>query len=80
MAPDAETLIRDAFTINVDQRAVITNAMLDSIHDATEKANKVDDAWHVEVSKRLDEMRSGAVALIDADEHFARLRASWRRW
>ncbi len=80
MAPDAETLIRDAFAIDVDQRAVITNAMLDSIHYATEKANKVNDAWRAEVSTQLDEMRSGAVALTDADEYFACLRASWRRW
>lgn len=75
MAPDTEALIRDGLALDVDQRAVVANALLDSIRYADD-ASEVDDAWRVEVSSRLDEMRSGAVELIDADELFAELRAS----
>ncbi len=72
MTPDAATLIRDGLALDVDERAVVANALLESI----EHTSHVDDAWRVEVSKRLEEMRSGAVEMIDADEHFARIRAS----
>ncbi len=36
----------------------------------------VDAAWRAEASRRLAEVRAGAVELVDADEHYARLRAS----
>ncbi len=71
MTPNAATLIRDGLALDVDERAVVANALLESIEDASD----VDDAWRVEVSKRLQEMRSGAVEMIDADELFAELRA-----
>ncbi|BCR80038.1 addiction module protein [Arachnia rubra] len=76
MASDTATLIRDALALDVDQRAVVANALLGSIHGAGDGASEVDDAWRVEVSKRLDEMRSGAVELMDAEEFFAQVRAS----
>ena len=76
MASDTATLIRDALALDVDQRAVVANALLGSIHGDGDGASEVDDAWRVEVSKRLDEMRSGAVELMDAEEFFAQVRAS----
>ncbi len=75
MTPDAATLIRDGLALDLDERAVVANALLESINDADD-ASEVDDAWRVEVSKRLQEMRSGTVEMIDADELFAELRAS----
>lgn len=75
MEPDTATLIREALALDVDQRALVANTLLASIHDSG-NADGVDDTWRIEVAKRLDEMRSGTVELIDADEHFARLRAS----
>lgn len=71
MTPDAAALIRDGLALDVDERAVVANALLESIEDTSD----VDDAWRVEVSKRLQEMRSGAVEMIDADELFVELRA-----
>ncbi len=75
MTPNAATLIRDGLALDVDERAVVAHALLDSINDADD-ASEVDDAWRVEVSRRLEEMRSGSVEMIDADELFAELRAS----
>lgn len=76
MGPDTATVIRDALALDVDQRAVVANALLNSIHEADDEPSEIDDAWRVEVGRRLDEMRSGAVEMIDADGHFAQLRIS----
>ena len=75
MAPDTAALIRDALALDVDQRAVVANALLESLHDAGD-AERVDEAWRIEASRRLAEVRAGSVELTNADEHYARLRAS----
>lgn len=75
MASDPATLIRDALALDADQRAVVANALLESLHDAGD-TGEVDAAWRAEATRRLAEVRAGAVELVDADEHYARLRAS----
>ena len=75
MARDTANLIRDALALDADQRAVVANALLDSLHDAGDK-DDVDEAWRVEAARRLAEVRAGTTELMDADEHYARLRAS----
>ncbi len=75
MAPDPATSIRDALALDADQRAVVANALLESLHDADD-TGEVDAAWRAEGTRRLAEVRTGAVELVDADEHYARLRAS----
>lgn len=75
MASDTATLIRDALALDADQRAVVANALLESFHDASD-TDEVDAAWRAEATRRLAEVRSGDVELVDADEHSARLRAS----
>ena len=75
MTPNAATLIRDGLALDVDERSVVANALLESIDD-TDDASEVDDAWRVVVSRRFAVMRSGAVEMIDADELFAEMRAS----
>lgn len=72
MRPNAATLIRHGLALDIDERTVVANALLESSSDTDE----VDDTWRVEVSKRLEEMRSGTTQSIDAAQHFARLRAS----
>lgn len=74
MAPETATLIRDGLALDVDQRAVVANALLESLHDGG--ASEVDAAWRAEATRRLAEVRLGSVELVDADEHYARLRAS----
>lgn len=75
MAPDTATVIRDALALDADQRAVVANALLESLHDA-ESADAVDATWRAEAARRLAEVLAGGVELVDADEHYARLRAS----
>lgn len=76
MATDPAILIRDALALDADQRAVVANALLESLHDADD-TGEVDTAWRTEATRRLAEVRAGAVELVDADEHYARLRASF---
>ena len=75
MTPDAATLIRDGLALDADQRAVVANALLESLDDAGDTSD-VDAAWRAEATRRLSEARAAAVDLVDADEHYARLRAS----
>lgn len=74
MASDTAGVIRDALALDPDQRVVV-NALLESLND-TGDTDAVDAAWRAEVTRRLAEVRTGAVELVDADEHYARLRAS----
>ncbi|MGY5766582.1 addiction module protein [Brachybacterium sp. DNPG3] len=75
MEPDTATLIRDGLALDADQRAVVANALLESLHDAGD-TSEVDAAWRAEATRRCAEARTGEVDLVDADEHYARLRAS----
>lgn len=75
VTPDTATLIRDGLALDVDQRAVVAHALLESLHDAGD-TGEVDAAWRAEATRRLAEVREGAVELVDADEHYERLRAS----
>lgn len=68
-------MIRDALALDADQRAIIANALLESLDDADE-AGKVDGVWRIEAARRLAQVRAGGVELVEADEHYARLRAS----
>jgi putative addiction module component (TIGR02574 family) len=73
--PDTATLIRDGLALDPDQRAVVANALFESLHDAGD-ASEVDASWRAESTRRLAEVREGAVELLDADEHYERLRAT----
>ena len=75
MAPDTATLIRDALALDADQRAVVANALLESLHDAGD-VNGVHAAWRAEATRRLADVRADAVELVDADAHYDRLRVS----
>ncbi len=75
MTPDTATLIRDGLTLDADQRAVVANALLESLHDAGD-TSEVDAPWRAETTRRLAEVRAGAVEPVDADEHYDSLRAS----
>lgn len=75
MTPDAATVIRDGLALDVDQRAVVANALLESLHESGAEREDT-EAWRTEAIRRLAEVRSGEVELVDADEHYERLRSS----
>lgn len=78
MTEETAALLRDVLALDADQRAVVANALLKSLH-GSEEASDLDDAWRAEVERRLDDVRSDAVELVDTDEHYSRLRTSITR-
>ena len=74
MTLKAENMIRDGLALSVAELAIVANALFTSLHDP-EGTGGVDPAWRAETVRRLGEMRSGAVELVDADEHYDQLRA-----
>ncbi|PII87800.1 addiction module protein [Leucobacter sp. OLJS4] len=75
MAPDTATLIRDGLALDIDQRALLVNALLESLHEAAGSSGS-QAAWRAAASRRLAGVRSGQVELTNADEHYASLRDS----
>lgn len=75
MAPDTQALIRDVLALDADQRAVVAHALLESLHGAVD-TSEVDAVWRAEATQRLAEVRAGSVEVVDADEHYARLRTA----
>ena len=72
VASKVADLIEAGLCLDADERAVVANTLFDSLH---EPEATVDAAWADEIGRRVDEIVSGEVGLVDADEHYARLRA-----
>lgn len=49
--------------------------LLDTLAESIEPDEEIDRAWRAEIRRRVEEIRSGKVELIDNDEVFADLRA-----
>jgi putative addiction module component (TIGR02574 family) len=77
MAPEAAELIKAGLALDPDERAVVANRLLASLHHdhGGDDQVAVDAAWRDEITRRLDEFQDGSVTPVDADEHYAQLRA-----
>lgn len=75
MAPETRTLITEALALDPDQRAVLVNALLESLHPVS-GAEDVRESWLAEAALRLTAVRDGTSTAVDADDHYARLRSS----
>lgn len=60
-----------------DRAAVIHRGLrsLDTADTTDADQNEVDAAWRTELQRRLDDVESGKVELLDVDESHAQLRA-----
>ena len=54
------------------ERAELALSLIESLDGPTDP--DVEEAWHVEVERRIAQIESGEVQLIPGDEVFARLR------
>ncbi len=63
-----------ALSLPLHERARLAQALLASLDEADE----IEQAWAEEAARRLEELRSGAVQAIPAEEVFAELRARSR--
>lgn len=69
MSPDVVALTREGLALDADQRAAVANALLGSFRDSPESPEPR-DAWTAVAARRLDDVRSGAVELVNADDHY----------
>ena len=62
-------------SLPIDMKLEIIDHLLESI---TPRAKDVEEAWEEEVERRIDEVESGKVKLIPAEEVFARMRERYK--
>jgi len=76
MAPEVAEVERALLALAPDERAAVIERGLLSLDDTddTDQAD-IDAAWLAEIDRRVDEYVGGDTKLVDADEHFAQLRA-----
>ncbi len=65
-------LSQRAKTLGTQDRARLAELLLDSIHPTPDAA--IDDAWEVELLRRLDEVDRGVAVLVPAEDAFAQVR------
>lgn len=76
MASKVVEVERALLALTPEERAAVIERGLLSLDDAdTADQADIDASWLTEVTRRADEYVSGGTKLVDADEHFAQLRA-----
>lgn len=79
MAPDVADVERAPLALAPDDRGEVIHRGLLSLarESGTDNdAAALAAAWRDEVENRVDEILNGRVELVDADEHYARLRGT----
>jgi len=74
MAKSARELFEEALRLDPGERAALTALLIENLEPESEKG--VEQAWVVEIERRMAELDSGAVQTIPWDEVRARLHGS----
>jgi len=77
MPKDAAELLRDALALSPESRAALADSLLESLDDAVDA--DAEEAWSVEIQRRLTEIESGSVDMIPWEEAERRLAARLQR-
>jgi putative addiction module component (TIGR02574 family) len=72
MSTTANEVFAAAMTLPAEQRAQIAEQLLDTIGPAQ---GEIDEAWRIEIEKRMREIREGRVKTFPHDEVMAEARA-----
>jgi putative addiction module component (TIGR02574 family) len=72
MSNELEIVEAQALKLSPKERAELADRLLASLF----KDNEIEEAWAVEVERRIDEIESGRAKLIPAAEAIARVRAA----
>jgi putative addiction module component (TIGR02574 family) len=59
MSPTAEKLLHQVLTLDEKDRASVAGALIDSLHGDVDPS--VEEAWDVEIRRRVEELESGSV-------------------
>jgi putative addiction module component (TIGR02574 family) len=73
-----EQISESALKLSTKDRAALTRALLQSLEEEpADDPAEVEQAWHDEVTRRVEEIKSGRVKGVPAEEVFAQLRAKY---
>lgn len=76
METGLEKLAIEALRLTPAERATLAQLLLDSLDDGEEFDEDIDEAWAVEVDRRIAELDSGEVKGIPIAEALAQVRAT----
>lgn len=76
MTAQTADIMERAEMLPIDMKLELVDRLLESISSSTKD---IDEAWKVEVERRIDEVERGDVELIPGEEVFARIRARVRK-
>jgi len=71
MARSARDLFEEAMSLDPEERATLMRLLIETLD--TESEEGVEDAWRVEIERRMAELDSGAVQAVPWEELRARL-------
>lgn len=74
MATQLELVEAQALSLTVEERALLADRLIASLFDDQD----IEEAWAVEVERRIKNIESGRVKLIPTSEAIARARAAIR--
>jgi putative addiction module component (TIGR02574 family) len=78
MKATLEKVAEEALNLSVSDRSALTQILIRTLDpEPADDAAEVQQAWQVEVEKRVDEILSGRIKTIPAEEVFAKLRAKY---
>ena len=78
MSATLEKVAEEAKNLSLADRSALTRILIESLDgEPAEDLADVEQAWQAEVEKRVDEIKSGRVKTIPAEEVFAKLRAKY---
>lgn len=66
MTPEADELLKKALTLPARDRATLAGSLIDSLDEADEASAQ--NAWHDEITRRIEELDSGKAKTIPWDE------------
>jgi putative addiction module component (TIGR02574 family) len=72
MEAEIDKLEAEALKLTPGERAALAQRLLASLEENAE----IEEAWAVEIERRISEVESGAVQVIPIEEALARVRAS----
>jgi len=77
MTPQVSELLEKALTLSTQDRGELAARLIDSLDDGPEEEG-VEEAWQEEISRRMDDIRSGRVKTIPGEQMRDRLNARLR--
>jgi putative addiction module component (TIGR02574 family) len=71
MSPTAEKLLKEVLILDEKDRASVAGALIESLHGEVDP--DAEEAWDVEIQRRVDELESGSIEPVPWSEVRQRL-------